>query len=171
MISSGREKQAFAAIPAHGRQCHRPASGRTARPLPDQTERRPAILLAYHGQQKREALASFLRRSGYSVTPCPDGGAALTHISHGCFDLVVTGIVMPQTDGLELIRSLQRHNAPPPVVAVADTEDRLSETYLRSATLSGAFSTHSLPLDPGPFLSDVRWILKGRADVIRKVVW
>ena len=112
-----------------------------------------------------------LLRLGYEVTLCDDGRAALQQLDVARFDLVITGILMPNMDGLELTRSLRSRHSPPLILAVADDSERISQIYLRMATLLGAASTQPYPADPSALLADVRWLLRGRTDVIKEVVW
>jgi CheY-like chemotaxis protein len=134
-------------------------------------EVRPAILLAYHGKEVRQLLTAMLLRRGYDVTSCDDGRAAFRQLASAHFDLIITGIVMPNMDGLELIRTLRGHHSPPPILAVADESDRMSEIYLRNATLFGALSTHFCPVEPTALLTDVDWILWARSDVMLEGMW
>jgi DNA-binding response OmpR family regulator len=132
---------------------------------------RPAILLAYHGREVRQMLTATLLRRGYDVTSCDDGRAASQLLGAAHFDLVVTGIIMPNMDGLELIQSLRCRRAPPPVLAVAEEADQMSQIYLRSATVLGATSIHIHPVDLANLLSDVDWILWARADAMNEGMW
>ena len=129
----------------------------------------PRILLAYPGRSKREYLAVFLSSRGYHVIACNNGKEALAHLAAGQFELVVTAVVMPQVDGLELLQAL--HRSGPPVVAVTEGTGVMDPIYLRSATLCGAVAAHSFAQASGALLDSVDWILRGRDDVIRDVVW
>lgn len=60
------------------------------------------ILLAEDDQVMREYLTRALERSGYAVTPVDRGTAALPLIESERFDLLLTDIVMPEMDGIEL---------------------------------------------------------------------
>jgi two-component system cell cycle response regulator CpdR len=60
------------------------------------------ILLAEDDQVMREYLARALERSGYRVTAVDRGTAALPLIEAEEFDLLLTDIVMPEMDGIEL---------------------------------------------------------------------
>ena len=61
------------------------------------------ILLAEDDDVMRQYLVRALERSGYSVTAVDRGTAALTLIKAGeRFDLLLTDIVMPEMDGIEL---------------------------------------------------------------------
>jgi two-component system cell cycle response regulator CpdR len=60
------------------------------------------ILLAEDDQVMREYLSRALERSGYAVTAVDRGTAALPLIEAEEFDLLLTDIVMPEMDGIEL---------------------------------------------------------------------
>ncbi|WBH17374.1 cell cycle two-component system response regulator CpdR [Sphingomonas radiodurans] len=60
------------------------------------------ILLAEDDQVMREYLARALEKSGYAVTAVDRGTAALPLIEEEEFDLLLTDIVMPEMDGIEL---------------------------------------------------------------------
>ncbi|MGZ8312274.1 MAG: cell cycle two-component system response regulator CpdR [Allosphingosinicella sp.] len=60
------------------------------------------ILLAEDDESMRVYLARALERSGYIVTAVDRGTAALPLIESEPFDLLLTDIVMPQMDGIEL---------------------------------------------------------------------
>ena len=60
------------------------------------------ILLAEDDTSMREYLARALERVGYSVVAVDCGTAALPLIGADRFDLLLTDIVMPEMDGIEL---------------------------------------------------------------------
>ena len=60
------------------------------------------ILLAEDDDSMRLYLARALERVGYAVTAVDRGTAALPLIAPGAFDLLLTDIVMPEMDGIEL---------------------------------------------------------------------
>jgi two-component system cell cycle response regulator CpdR len=62
------------------------------------------ILLAEDDQVMREYLARALERSGYSVASVDRGTAAIPLLEAEVFDLLLTDIVMPEMDGIELAR-------------------------------------------------------------------
>ena len=62
------------------------------------------ILLAEDDQVMREYLARALEKSGYAVTAVDRGTAALPLVEEEEFDLLLTDIVMPEMDGIELAR-------------------------------------------------------------------
>ncbi|MFW2852926.1 cell cycle two-component system response regulator CpdR [Sphingomonas sp. TX0543] len=60
------------------------------------------ILLAEDDQVMREYLTRALERSGYAVSAVDRGTAAIPLIEAERFDLLLTDIVMPEMDGIEL---------------------------------------------------------------------
>jgi len=60
------------------------------------------ILLAEDDTVMREYLARALERSGYAVVSVDRGTAALPLLEAEAFDLLLTDIVMPEMDGIEL---------------------------------------------------------------------
>ncbi|MEH3036484.1 MAG: response regulator [Sphingomonas adhaesiva] len=65
------------------------------------------ILLAEDDSVMREYLTRALERSGYAVTAVDRGTAALPLIETEQFDLLLTDIVMPEMDGIELAQKAQ----------------------------------------------------------------
>ena len=60
------------------------------------------ILLAEDDEAMRTYLARALERVGYRVTAVENGVAALPLLGEEPFDLLLTDIVMPEMDGIEL---------------------------------------------------------------------
>jgi two-component system cell cycle response regulator CpdR len=60
------------------------------------------ILLAEDDESMRAYLARALERSGYDVTAVDRGTAAVPLLRSERFDLLLTDIVMPEMDGIEL---------------------------------------------------------------------
>ena len=60
------------------------------------------ILLAEDDDSMRVYLARALERVGYAVTAVDRGTAALPLLQEETFDLLLTDIVMPEMDGIEL---------------------------------------------------------------------
>ena len=62
------------------------------------------ILLAEDDQVMREYLTRALERAGYAVAAVDRGTAAIPLLETEPFDLLLTDIVMPKMDGIELAR-------------------------------------------------------------------
>src|ERR1700710_1727223 len=67
------------------------------------------ILLAEDDDAMRVYLKRALEKSGYSVVACDRGTTALEHVRAGeAFDLLLTDIVMPEMDGIELAQTVAK---------------------------------------------------------------
>ena len=62
------------------------------------------ILLAEDDESLRRFLAAALVKAGHEVTDFGDGTAAYECLRQGSFDLLLTDIVMPGMDGIELAK-------------------------------------------------------------------
>jgi two-component system cell cycle response regulator CpdR len=76
--------------------------GAIGRPAVFFEERMAKILLAEDDESMRLYLARALERVGYAVTTVDRGTAALPLLESESFDLLLTDIVMPEMDGIEL---------------------------------------------------------------------
>jgi two-component system cell cycle response regulator CpdR len=63
-----------------------------------------AILLAEDDESMRRFLRKALERAGHTVVDAAQGDEALTELQLREFDLLLTDIVMPVMDGIELAR-------------------------------------------------------------------
>ncbi|MFN0051525.1 MAG: response regulator [Planctomycetales bacterium] len=85
----------------------------------------------------RRLAGDLLTDAGYEVFFAVDGREALRQIENLAPDLVVTDLVMPQLNGLELVTALQSQTAPPPVIIM--TSQGSEETAV-AALQAGAAS-------------------------------
>src|SRR5258706_15932983 len=69
------------------------------------------ILLAEDDESLRKFLAAALVKAGHAVTDFGDGGDAWECIQGFTFDLLLTDIVMPGMDGIELAKRAAELNA------------------------------------------------------------
>ncbi|WP_369415127.1 cell cycle two-component system response regulator CpdR [Acuticoccus kalidii] len=66
------------------------------------------ILLAEDDEDMRRFLQRALERAGYEVTPVGDGEAAYERLREEPFSLLLTDIVMPEMNGIELAKKATR---------------------------------------------------------------
>jgi two-component system cell cycle response regulator CpdR len=69
------------------------------------------ILLAEDDESLRNFLGRALERAGYDVRTCADGEEALVALEDGPWDLLLTDIVMPGVDGIEVARQCAARDA------------------------------------------------------------
>ena len=68
------------------------------------TETMARILLAEDDDDLRRFLVKALEKAGHQVTAFGEGASAYEEIKQTTFDLLLTDIVMPEMDGIELAR-------------------------------------------------------------------
>lgn len=62
------------------------------------------IILAEDDDDMRRFLVKALEKAGHQVTSFAEGASAFEEIKQATFDLLLTDIVMPEMDGIELAR-------------------------------------------------------------------
>jgi CheY-like chemotaxis protein len=81
------------------------------------------ILVVDDEPDERFLVGRILRRAGHEVTVAGDGAAALLVVNEWSPDLIVTDMMMPVMDGVELIRRLRADPATAAIPVVAATGD------------------------------------------------
>jgi two-component system, response regulator YesN len=98
-----------------------------------------------------EAFGSVIR-----VDEVQDGSLALQYLEHQPYDLVITDLVMPNTEGLELIRIINKKYTNSNIIAVSGS----NPYYLYMAKKIGIDGFFTKPLYKESFLEKVGKILK-----------
>jgi len=96
------------------------------------------VVLADDDDSVRQSLVMFLERAGFLVTPARNGQQALTAVVNEEPDLVVTDIMMPDMDGLELLQAMRRTAPQVPIIAISGGGVRKGEYALQAAKFLGA---------------------------------
>ena len=121
--------------------------------------RHRTIVVAHDDEVRRSELSRILAEGGFDVLTASTGVEALTKIRAGHASLVIAGVSMQDTDGLELLRAVSQIPGAPPVIIVASTGADIERVYLRIASLLGAARTYELPLSSSVLLCDVRELI------------
>lgn len=104
------------------------------------------ILVADDDPSSLEGLRVLLAIWGYEVDTAPDGRVALQKISAAEPKAVITDVVMPVMNGLELLRALRIERPGMPVIVL--TGQGSLDTLLR-ARQQGAYAYLAKPVDVG----------------------
>jgi signal transduction histidine kinase/CheY-like chemotaxis protein len=94
---------------------------------------RTSVLVADDDAASRGLVADFLAELGFDVRRAADGAAALEQLRTGAVDLLITDLVMPRVDGMELIRAIrstQGTRAPKILAVSASASDYTSQEAL-----------------------------------------
>ena len=105
----------------------------------------------------RALLRVALEDAGYEVLEASNGRLGLELYREKSADLIITDVVMPEMNGLELMLELTRSFLNVKVIAISGGLE--SEGGLNVAKLLGARQTFHKPLDMGELLSAVRYEL------------
>jgi DNA-binding NtrC family response regulator len=100
------------------------------------------VLIAEDEENLGAILESFLTGRGHHVTMTRDGRAALGALRAESFDVALLDIVMPELDGLEVLRQVRDEPAPPEVIII--TGNGTIETAITAMKL-GAYDYLSKP--------------------------
>ena len=100
------------------------------------------VLIAEDEANLGTILESFLSGRGYNVTTCRDGRTALGALRAEAYDVALLDIVMPEMDGLEVLRQIREEPSPPEVIII--TGNGTIETAITAMKL-GAYDYMSKP--------------------------
>jgi DNA-binding NtrC family response regulator len=100
------------------------------------------VLVAEDEEHLGAILEHFLRGRGYAVTICRDGRSALETLSRVPYDVALLDVVMPELDGLEVLRRLQGDPSRPEVIII--TGNGTIDTAITAIKL-GAYDYISKP--------------------------
>ena len=117
----------------------------------------PTILIIDDEELVRVLLRSALEEAGYEVTEATNGRQGLELYRNKQTDLVITDILMPEMNGLELMLELTRSFLNVKVIAM--TGESESTGTLDKAKLLGARQTFQKPFDMNELLRAVRYDL------------
>ena len=106
------------------------------------SESRIKVLLAEDEVQLGQILSNFLAGRGYAVRAVTDGRAALDALRAEAYDVALLDIVMPELDGLEVLKRVRTDADPPEVIII--TGNGTIETAI-SAMKLGAYDYLAKP--------------------------
>jgi DNA-binding response OmpR family regulator len=109
----------------------------------------------------RTALGRALRGAGYLVREAADGAAALRSIGAKPPALLITDIMMPDSDGIALIGEVRRRYPDLRILAISGRGNFGGLDLLNLAGMIGADATLSKPLSPEELLDKVAGLVCG----------
>jgi two-component system response regulator (stage 0 sporulation protein F) len=104
----------------------------------------------------RTLLRTVLERAGHEVTEAPNGRLGLAVYREKPADLVITDILMPEMNGLDMIRELTRAFLNVKVIAISGASDPRT---LNAAKLLGVRRTLRKPFNMDALLKAVQYEL------------
>lgn len=113
------------------------------------------ILLVDDEPLLRDSLTIALQRAGHTVTVAQNGAAALMLLAGKTFDVIVTDILMPDTDGLEMIIRIRKDSGNVRIIAMSGGGRTRNMNMLEFATSFGADAVLAKPFLPKQLIASV----------------
>jgi DNA-binding NtrC family response regulator len=117
------------------------------------------ILVVDDDDAMRAIVEHPLRRQGHDVVGATNGAHALRLLGESSFDLVITDLVMPEVEGLELVRALRNRVPRPRIIAMSGAGHGGPVDYLVVARTLGATATLAKPFTQQALLDLVAQVL------------
>lgn len=107
----------------------------------------------------RLALAKILLSAGYDVEQAGDGDEGLRLQRSQSFDLIITDLIMPDKEGIQIIRELRKEDSAIRIIAMSAGGRGGATDYLKWARLMGAKQCLSKPIKREDLLDAVTSVL------------
>lgn len=114
------------------------------------------ILIIDDDELVRYSMMRILTRAGHQVIQIRDGAAARAICECNTVDIVVSDVVMPEKEGIELIRQLRRHCPQVAVIAISARAPIGDASYFDVARRLGATTVLAKPFEDFELLEAVR---------------
>jgi DNA-binding response OmpR family regulator len=122
----------------------------------------PRILLIEDDNDVRTMLRLTLAHFGHTVIEASNGREGLELFNTANADLVITDIVMPEKEGLEILIELRERQVPPvKIIAISGGGQRKAADYLRLAKLMGAARVLAKPFSSEVLIATIDELLSG----------
>jgi len=108
-----------------------------------------------------ESLREYLEYEGFSVTSAYDGREGLKLIYENEPDLIITDIVMPNVEGIELLNTLTRQplSTPVKIIAISGGGRVRGESYLELASSFNVDKVFEKPFVLEKFVTEIKALL------------
>ena len=118
------------------------------------------ILLVDDDDQFLAMLSKVLTHAGYQVQEATEGQQALRLYESHPSDVVVTDLVMPGKEGLEMIVELKQHHPEAKIIAISGAGRDASQDYLKMAKAFGAQRVLRKPFSNREILEAISQVLE-----------
>lgn len=117
------------------------------------------ILVIDDDEKIRLVFERFLKKQGYAVTCAEDGKEGLRSMDEETPHLVITDIMMPNADGLEVALSMREKHPDIPVIAISGGAKSMSMDFLPLIRKFGACNVFYKPVELSDLLKGVRELI------------
>jgi two-component system, OmpR family, response regulator CpxR len=119
----------------------------------------PNILVIDDNASVRKAITLMLESGGHSVVGAKDGSEGMRFFESQHPDLVIVDIIMPDKDGIEIIREMRSTRPATPIIAMTGGGRLVNLDFLKMARAFGAADALAKPIDPDDLIARVRTVL------------
>ncbi len=116
------------------------------------------ILVVDDEEPMRNLLRDLLSGS-YEVSLAENGRKALTLLAGNTFDLLITDVMMPELDGVELVTNIRAKNIDLKIIAISGGDKTGVFDFLPIVKLLGADITFNKPFDINEVKTTVNMLL------------
>lgn len=113
------------------------------------------ILVVDDDLDVRKIVSINLTKLGHLVSEAADGREAVSKMTTTIFDVVITDVLMPEKDGLELIREIRSKSPVTRIVAMSGGGRSPSLSYLEIARRLGAHALLNKPFSSSELVSSI----------------
>lgn len=110
------------------------------------------VLIVDDDQQFRTSVYEILQGHGYSVLEAENGSQGWNTYRTQTTDIILTGLIMPHTDGIHMIRQIRAVDRKIPIIAISGHSIGSASNYLHIVKLLGASSTLYKPFTESELL-------------------
>ena len=121
------------------------------------------ILIIDDDPQIVKLMTAYLQREEYEVVTASNGKQGINQLKTQQFDLVITDIVMPERDGLEVLSWLRNQPSCPKIIAISGGSARLDQDFMLKMARFSADKVMPKPVDCETLIAAVRGLLQERA--------
>ena len=127
------------------------------------------ILLIDDDDSLRTMLRLTLTDFGHTVIEARNGREGLALFPHACADLVITDIVMPESEGFEVLMTLRDKQPPVRIIAISGGGLQSPTDYLQMAKGMGAAKVLEKPFSNEALMAAIDEVLAEPAPEVRGV--
>lgn len=122
------------------------------------------VLVADDHPVIRDTAAQILEEAGHNVRTAADGAEALRKLSCAWFDVLVTDVLMPGMDGIQLIGEVRRRHPGVRIMAMSAGCDGFSRhDFLKIASRLGAGAVIEKPFAPNQLIERLAYLCPSSA--------
>lgn len=122
------------------------------------------ILIVDDDPQMHRLISLFLQNKPYHLDKASNGRIALSKIASEEYDLIISDLQMPETDGIELIKQIRREkNSIPVIIISAYGLESMAENALRE----GASYVLQKPFEASKLIKIIDTLLPGGENITK----